>query len=227
MDKNLFIARYKELKERIEKACISCGRNSSNVRVIVVTKTHSFNVLQDVIDCGITDIGENRVQEIEQKIPLLNGDFNAHLIGHLQTNKVNKVVPLVHWIQSVDSMRLAEKINAAAVLYHKTIKVLVQVNTSNEESKSGCNAADAQNIAAYVSGLPALLFSGFMTIGPLGNSETETRKSFKLLRDISLTCSTYCRNIELSMGMSLDFEWAIQEGATMIRVGSLLLGDRI
>jgi PLP dependent protein len=226
MDAQTLFTRYAALKERVAKACDASGRSPQDVRIIVVTKTHPAETLQSVLDAGIRDLGENRVQEIEQKVPLLKGAFEMHLIGHLQTNKVNKVVPLVTWIDSVDSIRLVEKIEQAAVLAQKKIKVLVQVNTSNEATKSGCTAVECLELAQRVAQSGSLEFCGLMTIGPLSASEAVTRKSFAALRRLSEQCTSLAPRIELSMGMSSDFEWAIAEGSTMIRVGTLLLGHR-
>jgi pyridoxal phosphate enzyme (YggS family) len=226
MNAQTLISRYESLKERVANACSACGRRPEDVRIIVVTKTHPIETVQSVIDAGIRDIGENRVFEIEQKMPLLKGAFDMHLIGHLQTNKVNKVVPLVQWIQSVDSLRLVEKIEHAAALSQKKIKALVQVNTSNEVTKSGCTEADCVELAERVAKSTCLEFCGLMTIGPLDASETETRKAFSALRELSGHVRGLAARIELSMGMSSDFEWAIAEGSTMIRVGTLLLGQR-
>jgi PLP dependent protein len=226
MNAQTLVSRYENLKERVAKACDACGRKPEDVRIIVVTKTHPAETLQQIIDAGIRDIGENRVQEIEQKVPLLKGTFEMHLIGHLQTNKVNKVVPLVHWVQSVDSIRLAEKIEHAAALAQKKIKALVQVNTSNEAAKSGCTGAECVELAERVAKSGNLEFCGLMTIGPLEASEADTRKAFSSLRKLSEQCGHLAPRIQLSMGMSSDFEWAITEGSTMIRVGTLLLGER-
>jgi hypothetical protein len=230
MDAQTLLSRFESLRERIARACNACGRSPEDVRIIVVTKMHPPETVQLVIDAGIRDIGENRVQEIEQKSPLLKGSFEMHLIGHLQTNKVNKVVPLVNWIQSVDSMRLIEKIEAAAALAQKKIKVLVQVKTSNEETKSGCAEAECLDLAARVAAGASLEFRGLMTIGPLAAPEAEMRNAFSALRRLSEQCGRLvpvsASRIELSMGMSSDFEWAIAEGSTMIRVGTLLLGER-
>lgn len=226
MNAQTLVSRYENLKERVAKACDACGRKPEDVRIIVVTKTHPAETLQQIIDAGIRDIGENRVHEIEQKVPLLKGSFEMHLIGHLQTNKVNKVVPLVQWVQSVDSIRLAEKIEHAAALAQKKIKALVQVNTSNEAAKSGCTGAECVELAERVAKSGNLEFCGLMTIGPLEASEADTRKAFSSLRKLSEQCGHLAPRIQLSMGMSSDFEWAITEGSTMIRVGTLLLGER-
>ena len=226
MDKSLFLSRYQSLQDRIASACAKSSRSHSDIRVIVVTKTHPIETIQAVIDCGIRDIGENRVQEIEQKAPLLTGAFEMHLIGHLQSNKVNKVVPLVQWIESIDSVRLAEKVGACAAGLQKKIKALVQVKTADEETKSGCAPEECFALAESVAKNPGLEFCGLMTIGPLGASESDTRKSFAALRSCAEKCRHLAPRIELSMGMSSDFEWAIEEGSTIIRIGTLLLGER-
>jgi PLP dependent protein len=226
MDKATFQSRLEALRDRVFRSCSAAGRKTDDVRIIVVTKMHPVETIQAVIDAGIKDIGENRVQEIERKVPFLTGDFEMHLIGHLQTNKVNKAIPLVRWIQSVDSIRLVEKIESAAAGAGKKIKALVQVNTSNEASKSGCTEAECVEISERVTKSNSLEFCGLMTIGALGASEAETRKSFSALRRLSEQCRHVAPNIQLSMGMSNDFEWAIAEGSTMIRVGTLLLGER-
>jgi hypothetical protein len=215
---------YTELKERIEKACLRSNRKPEDVRLIVVTKTHPVEVAQAVIDLGIKDLGENRVQEIEQKRPFLKGDFSMHMIGHLQTNKAAKVFPLVDWIQSIDSVRLVDKIDHAG--NEKKIPALVEVNTSGESSKSGCLPEECLALCERVKASNVLEFRGLMTIGPLNGTEGEVRKSFEKLRVLGEGCRRFSSHLELSMGMSSDFEWAIEEGSTMVRIGSLLLGNR-
>jgi hypothetical protein len=227
MDKNQFLSRMKDLQDRVAAACARSNRNQSDVRIVVVTKTHEVSTAQTVIDCGIRDLGENRVQEIEAKAPMLTGSFDMHLIGHLQTNKVNKAVPLVSWIQSIDSIRLADKVNSAAESCHKKIKALVQVKTSTEDTKSGCTLEECFELATHVANCSGLEFRGLMTIGPLDAGEAQTRASFALLRSLAEQCRSLCDKPELSMGMSSDFEWAIEEGATIIRVGTMLLGNRV
>jgi PLP dependent protein len=139
---------------------------------------------------------------------------------------VNKAVPLVSWIQSIDSVRLADKVNAAAQSCQKRIRVLVQVKTSAEETKSGCAPEECPKLAGHVAACANLEFRGLMTIGPLSVPEAQTRASFAALRECAEQCRQWCTRPELSMGMSADFEWAIEEGATIIRVGTLLLGNR-
>jgi pyridoxal phosphate enzyme (YggS family) len=214
------------MQERIKNACSRSGKNPDSVRIIAVTKNHPSETAQAVIDAGIADIGENRVQEILQKTPQLHGIRCIHMIGHLQSNKVIKVVPLVDWIQSVDSVHLLEKIESACRLLNKKINVLVQVNTSGEQTKSGCKIDDARQLCERCASSDAVVFNGMMTIGPLGAVESSIRHSFTTLRRLGEQCSDFTEKMELSMGMSDDFEWAIEEGATMVRIGSLLLGRR-
>lgn len=213
--------RHAMVMERIARACARAGRQSDSVTLIAVTKTHPVSFVQEVIDLGIQHIGENRVQEIEEKVPHLTGTFTMHLIGHLQTNKVGKVIPLAHWIQSIDSIKLLEKVETKAQELGARPSILVQVNTSGEESKSGCSPEEALDLCARARESDHLAFRGLMTIGPLGGTERQTRDSFGILRGIREKLPTQA--LELSMGMSQDFEWAIEEGATMVRIGSLLL----
>jgi PLP dependent protein len=220
---------YKQLKGRIEKACLKSKRNPEDIRIIAVTKTHPVEAVQAVIDLGIRDIGENRVQEIERKQPFLKGEFSMHMIGHLQTNKVSKVLPMVDWIQSIDSTRLIERINSFPPSRSRKIKALVEVNTSGEASKSGCLPQDCLSLCEQVSKSNVLELQGLMTIGPLTGGELEIRRAFKLLSRLAEQCRHLAATdrMILSMGMSADFEWAIEEGSTMIRIGSILLGSRV
>ncbi len=174
---------------------------------------------------GVCEIGENRVQEIEEKAPLLKGRFSLHMVGHLQTNKVGHALLYVKWIQSIDREKLVSRIEFC----HKgpdRVKALVEVNTSGEASKSGCLPQECRTLCERVAGSAALEFCGLMTSGPLNGSEKEVRESFALLRQLGETCHGLAPALELSMGMSGDFEWAIEEGSTMIRAGTALLGER-
>lgn len=217
---------YTMILGQIDKACSRSQRTVSDVRLVAVTKTHPVETVQALIDMGITDIGENRVQELEAKVPLLHGNFSVHMIGHLQTNKAAKAVALSHWIQSIDSIRLLEKVQACAQTSQRKIRALVEVNTSGEQSKSGCTPDECYMLAERMVADGILEFEGLMTIGPLGADEIATRKSFALLRNLGEQCKTLAPSIDLSMGMSSDFEWAIEEGATIVRIGSLLVGTR-
>jgi pyridoxal phosphate enzyme (YggS family) len=216
--------RLESIRHQIEKACERSSRTVESVRLIAVTKTHPVETLQQLIDLGIKDLGENRVNEIEAKVPLLKGDFTMHLIGQLQTNKVARVLPHIDWIQSVDRERLINRIEQFQ--NGSKIKALVEVNTSGESSKSGCIPEMCREICERVVASPALEFCGLMTIGPLSSDELLVRNAFSLLRRLGEQCKDLTEKIELSMGMSSDFEWAISEGSTMVRIGSLLLGRR-
>ena len=216
------------VKERIRGACIRASRDPSSVRLIAVTKTYPLSDMEIVLAAGCEDIGENRVQELEEKIPFLDIPVSAHLIGHLQSNKVNKVVPLVSWIHSVDSIRLLEKIDAACGVLGRRMNILVQVNTSAEESKSGCEPSDCAGICAAAARLSHVDLRGLMTIGPLNGTHEDNLASFRMLKALADENRPHFRagSYELSMGMSGDFETAIAEGATMVRVGSLIFGQR-
>jgi PLP dependent protein len=213
------------VEERIARACSKAGRKRSEVRLIAITKTHPVETIQPLIDLGISDIGENRVQEIEKKAPLLSGTFTLHMVGHLQTNKVAQVLPHIGWIHSIDRTRLIERIEFYRPQGPK-LPALVEVNTSGEVSKSGCAPDECRALCDRAAASSALEFRGFMTIGPLDGDEKKVRDSFATLRRLGESCRDLSSVIELSMGMSGDFEWAIEEGATMIRLGTVLLGAR-
>jgi pyridoxal phosphate enzyme (YggS family) len=218
--------RLRRITDEIRQSCISAGRPENSARLVAVTKTVELARIQQVIDLGMKEIGENRVQEICEKIPRLTGAPTVHLIGHLQSNKVAKVVPLVDWIQSVDSVALFRKIEQHCLQLKRKLKILVQVNTSGEESKSGCSPQDAAELCGIVAASQAVEFRGLMTIGPLQGGEAATRASFVRLRELR-DCLPHAARLELSMGMSGDFRWAIEEGATIVRVGSSIFGKRV
>jgi pyridoxal phosphate enzyme (YggS family) len=195
------------------------------VRLIAVTKNHSADTVQRLIDLGVRDIGENRVQEIENKAPGLKGDFTLHMIGHLQTNKAQKVWPHVGWIQSVDRERLVLRLESIYIGGPKK-RALVEVNTSGEESKSGCDPDSCEMLCELVAQSKALELRGLMTIGPLGGDERAVKGAFEQLRKLSEKYCSWIDTPELSMGMSGDFEWAIEQGSTMVRIGTALVGER-
>ncbi len=218
---------FKKVHEEIEQACQRVARDPGSVRLITVTKTWPAEVLQAVVDSNHPDIGENRVQEIIEKVPKLSDNRTIHMIGHLQSNKVSKVVPLVDWIHSIDSEKLLSKVDHYCKVINRRVKVLVQVNTSNETAKSGCDPVDAPSLCEKASQCEYVDFRGLMTIGPWTTNLQAVRNSFKQLKSIGECCQHLVQgNFELSMGMSGDFAMAIEEGATMIRVGSRILGER-
>jgi len=215
-----------EVNNRIVSAAKRSGRDPGQVRLIAVTKNHPVETVQALIELGVKDIGENRSKEIEQKWPHLQGEFSIHMIGHLQTNKVGHVLPYVKWIQSVDRENLIERIEKLHTGSGK-IKALVEVNTSGDVNKSGCSVGDCRKLCERVTQSKAMEFCGLMTIGPLGADEKRTRDSFITLRQLSENLKDLAQKLELSMGMSYDFEWAIEEGSTMVRIGTLLVGERV
>ena len=217
--------RIDSLRERVGRACKRSGRSPCAVRIVAVTKTHPAEALQAIIDSGIHDIGENRVREIEEKVPLLKGDFSLHMVGHLQSNKAGRILQYVKWIHSVDREKLIARIESCHTGPEK-IAALVEVNTTGEASKSGCLPQECRALCERVRRSGALEFRGLMTVGPLQGGEKAARESFSILRRLGEGCRDLTGPFELSMGMSGDFEWAIEEGSTMIRVGTALLGER-
>jgi len=217
--------RLASVRGRIRAAAERVGRDPSSVRLIGASKTVPAAVLVEAVRAGLADLGENRVQEAEAKAPLLRADLTDgavpvwHLIGHLQSNKARKAVALFDWIHSVDSPRLADGLERIAQELGRAPRVLIEVNTSGEASKEGVAPDDAAALIAHVAGLRTLRLAGLMTIGPTGG---DPRPAFRLLRRLRDAAGLD----ELSMGMSGDFEAAIEEGATIVRVGSALFGAR-
>ena len=225
---NYLANNFAEVESEISTACELSGRSRDSVRLIAVTKTYPAELLQAVLNLGQLDLGENRPQEILEKAPLLTGSPQFHLIGQLQSNKVRKVIPLVEWIHSVDRDSLLDKIESVAQELHKPVKILIQVNTSGEDSKSGCTPFEAVELCKRAAEKQFAQFCGLMTIGPVEGGEDANRKSFALLREIGDQVKHLVKGerLELSMGMSGDFAQAISEGSTMIRVGSKIVGAR-
>ena len=188
---------------------------------MAVTKVFPADYVEHAIAAGITDIGENRVQEARDKKPLVRGSARWHLIGHLQSNKAKDAVRLFDVIQTVDSLDLAQKIARAAEAAGKRQEVLLQVNVGNEEQKSGAERADVPALVEALRGIDALDLRGLMAIPPVGAAE-ETRRYFRELRALRDRVGVE----QLSMGMSEDFEVAIEEGATIVRVGRAIFGSR-
>lgn len=219
---------FEAVEQEIAEACEKAGRSRDSVTLITVTKTYPTELLQAVLDLGYTSMGENRPQEVMEKAPELVGDADMHLIGQLQTNKVRKIIPLVNWIHSIDRVKLLNKVDTIAGELGKRVKILVQVNTSAEQSKSGCTPEDAIALCEAAAQCENIDFCGLMTIGPLGGAKEENRASFQMLAGLGDKVKHLCvdEKCELSMGMSGDFAQAIAEGATMIRVGSRIVGAR-
>jgi pyridoxal phosphate enzyme (YggS family) len=218
------------VRERVAAAAARAGRDPAAIWIVAVTKTHGPEVVTAAIEAGIADIGENRVQEFLAKAPEVTLPCRWHLVGHLQTNKVPKVIGRFALVQSVDSARLAEHLSAAGARAGVTTDVLLEVNTSGEESKYGLAPGDALRTCELAAALPNLRIRGLMTVGPLVADEVAVGAAFARLRRLGEEiAAARIENISmehLSMGMTDDFEIAIAEGSTMIRLGRVLFGER-
>jgi PLP dependent protein len=209
--------------ERMAGACARSGRAPGDVSLCAVTKTHSVEEIQAVLDAGVKIIGESRVQEAASKMQLRERNFEFHMIGHLQTNKADLAVKMFDLVQSVDSLKLAEKLAREAEKAGRAMKVFVQVHSTDEETKSGLGPDEFLAEAEKIMKLGHIDVRGVMTIGPFTDDEAEIRKSFALTRALYDELRKSNSGIkELSMGMTDDFEIAIEEGATLVRVGRAL-----
>lgn len=218
------------VEEKIRSACHDSGRGREEVRLIAVSKTKPVEMLQEAYACGCRDFGENKVQELTDKYDRLPKDIRWHMIGHLQRNKVKYIVDKVYLIHSVDSLRLAEEISKEAGKKNVTVSVLVEVNAANEESKFGAAAAEAVSLVEEIAKLPNIMVKGLMTVAPYVEDPEENRPYFAMLKQIFVdiihkNIDNVCMK-ELSMGMTGDFETAITEGATYIRIGTGIFGER-
>lgn len=220
----------KEIEERIRAACRRAGRERSSVKLVCVTKTKPVEMLQEAYDAGERDFGENKVQEITAKKPQLPGDVRWHMIGHLQTNKVKQVIDKAVMIHSVDSLHLAQEISRRAEAIGIVMPVLIEVNVAGEESKSGTTFENAEALIREAALLPGIHIKGLMTIAPYTEDPEENRLYFRKLRQLAIDIGGKSIDnvdmIELSMGMSGDFETAIEEGSTIVRIGTGIFGER-
>lgn len=230
---NHIIENIAQIKKRIAKAAIAAGRNPAEVKLLLATKTVSAENIKIALESGERLIGENRAQELKSKYTdLLDVPHQKHFIGYLQTNKIKDLLRYgVTCIQSVDRLDLAEKLQARLEFEKKEIDVFIQVNTSNEDSKFGVAPENAIELTKQVAELPNIHIKGLMTIGLFSAEEAKVRVCFKLLKDIqrqiiALNLPRVEMN-ELSMGMSHDLEFAVEEGSTMVRVGTAIFGQRI
>lgn len=222
----------KSIKDRMKKACESCGRKSEEVRLLLATKTVPPSTIIEAFNAGERLIGENKVQELTSKAEALSGyTHESHFIGHLQSNKIKDVIKYASCIQSVDRLDLAEKLEKRLETEGKIMNIFVQVNTSEEESKFGCKKEETIPLIKKIATLPHLKITGLMTIGLFSDDVRLTRPCFKALfnikKEIEALHLIKDTKLELSMGMSGDFEVAIEEGATIIRVGTSIFGKRI
>lgn len=220
----------KDVRERINAACRRAGRNPEEVTLISVSKTKPVPMLMEAYEAGERDFGENHVQEILEKRPQIPQDASFHMIGHLQTNKVAQVIDKVVLIHSVDTVHLAEKIEKEAAKRNLTANVLLEVNAAKEESKYGFDPDAVEDALCEISAFPHVCVRGLMTIAPNVENAEDNRRYFQKMYQLYVDIKR--KNIDnglmgvLSMGMTGDFEVAVEEGATMIRVGTGIFGSR-
>jgi pyridoxal phosphate enzyme (YggS family) len=221
----------KEVLENIKKAALKSGRNPEEIKLIAVTKNFDITRVNEAIDAGIIDLGENRVQELIGKYDNTNKVCNWHLIGHLQTNKVKYIIDKVSMIHSLDSMELAEEIQKRAQKAGKIMDVLIEVNVAQEESKFGITLNDTEPFIRKLSAFPNVSVKGLMTVAPYADNPETIRYVFKnLYKKFIDIKKENIDNIDmafLSMGMSNDYEIAIEEGANIVRVGTAIFGKRV
>ena len=219
-----------EVRAEIEAAARRAGRNPEDVLLLAVTKTHPVAVVREAIAAGLTELGENRVQELLEKQAQITDPVRWHLIGHLQTNKVKNVVGRVAFIHSVESLRLAEEISRKAVALGLVQNVLVELNMAGEESKFGLKPEECRAFLRQIAPLPGLKVKGLMTVAPFVEDPERNRVYFRQMRELSVDIAAEkLDNVDmehLSMGMSNDFAVAVEEGATIVRVGTRLFGER-
>ncbi len=219
-----------QIEENIVRACQKAGRDRNEVTLIAVSKTKPVEMLQEVYDAGIREFGENKVQELCDKIEVLPKDIRWHMIGHLQTNKVKYIIGKTTLIHSVDSLHLAEEIEKQAAKKNICADILVEVNIANEASKFGTTKEEAIGLVKDIAKLPHLKIQGLMTIAPMVEHAEENRLYFRQIKELSVDIES--QNIDnismnvLSMGMTGDYMVAIEEGATMVRVGTGIFGER-
>ncbi len=218
------------VRRRIAEAAERVNRSAEEITLVAVTKTIPVERINRAIELGIRHIGENRIQEAREKLPQVSPGVTRHFIGHLQRNKVKYAIKLFDMIQSVDSLTLAEDINARCHIMGKQIPVLIEVNTSGEFSKFGCRPEEALTLLKAMDRLPALKVKGFMTVAAFSDDIEVVRQCFKMLKNIydeAQQLSLENSDISvLSMGMSHDFEVAIEQGANMVRIGTAIFGPR-
>lgn len=219
-----------QVEANIQKACEKSGRTRQEVTLIAVSKTKPVEMLQTIYDCGVRDFGENKVQEMCDKMDVLPKDIKWHMIGHLQTNKVKYIVGKTELIHSVDSVHLAAEIQKQAVKKNVTVPILIEVNIAEEESKFGIHKEDTIAMVREIATMNHLQIKGLMTIAPFVENAEDNRLYFREIKQLSVDIKN--QNIDnvsmdvLSMGMTGDYMVAIEEGATLVRVGTGIFGER-
>ena len=219
-----------QVEAKIEAACKKVGRNRNEVTLIAVSKTKPVEMLQEIYKCKVRDFGENKVQEMCDKIEVLPDDIKWHMIGHLQTNKVKYIVDKTELIHSVDSLKLAQEIQKQAEKKNVNVKVLIEVNIAQEDTKFGIKKEDTIDLVKSISLLDRVKIMGLMTIAPYVENPEDNRIYFRGIKELSVDINNQnidnvCMDI-LSMGMTGDYTVAIEEGATMVRVGTGIFGER-
>jgi pyridoxal phosphate enzyme (YggS family) len=219
------------VEKRIQAACDRSGRKREDVLLLAVSKTIDVPRIKEAVDCGLTSLGENKVQEIMDKYEPMGEGIHWHLIGHLQTNKVKYIIDKVELIHSVESMKLAEKISKLAQERNLTANILLEVNVAEEESKFGIKPSECEEMVREISVLPNICIKGLMTVAPFVENPEQNRVYFRQLRQLLVDInSKKIDNVNmdvLSMGMTNDYEIAVEEGATIVRVGTGIFGARV
>ncbi|MCM1158953.1 MAG: YggS family pyridoxal phosphate-dependent enzyme [Bacteroidales bacterium] len=221
---------YNTVKEQIAETALRCGRDPSEITLIAVSKTKPLSDIEELIQIGVEEFGENKVQELCDKYEHVSRPVHFHLIGHLQTNKVKYIVDKACLIHSVDSVRLAKEIQKEAAKKKVTAQILIEVNVAKEESKFGLQTEEVLPFIEEIAGYSNIHVNGLMTIAPFVENPEENRNYFRALKQLSLDIiSKNIDNIDmnvLSMGMTNDYKVAVEEGATMVRVGTAIFGAR-
>lgn len=219
-----------KVRNNVNKACERAGRRQEDVTLIAVSKTKPVSMLMEAYECGCREFGENKVQELVDKYEVMPKDIKWHMIGHLQRNKVKYIVDKVALIHSVDSLKLAGEISKEALKKQVQVSILIEVNVAGEDTKFGVKSKDTEKLVREIAVLPGIHIEGLMTIAPYVDDPEENRQYFEELRQLSVDISN--KNIDnvnmnvLSMGMTGDYMVAIEEGATFVRVGTGIFGER-
>lgn len=227
---SMLLDNLNDVEKRIQVACDRSGRKREEVLLVAVSKTKPVEMIEEIMAAGIVEFGENKPQELRDKYEVLPKNLHFHMIGHLQTNKIKYVIDRAVLIHSIDSIRLAEAVNAEAKKHDRIMPVLVEVNVAQEESKSGFLVEETEEAIREIAKLSNIRVEGLMTIAPFVENAEENRQYFVKLRKLSVDIAA--KNIDnvtmhhLSMGMTGDYEVAIEEGATMVRVGTGIFGER-
>lgn len=226
----MILENIKQVEENIIKSCEKVGRDPKEVTLIAVSKTKPYTAIEEALPSGVLNYGENKVQELTEKYEILPKDIRWHMIGHLQRNKVKYLVGKVELIHSVDSLRLANQIETEFAKKNEIANILIEVNMANEESKFGITSETTEQLVREISKLEHVRIKGLMTIAPYTDNPETNREYFRNMKKLSVDITE--KNIDnvsmnvLSMGMTGDYQVAIEEGATMIRVGTGIFGER-